>query len=89
MEYHRAQGNHEQQVYLELFRGTLANVVRKAREEGRLDDWLLALSHVAGASSGQWRDTCVAYAQQLVNDRHHHKAASFLIVANKVRVTST
>ena len=82
VQYHKDSGNHEQTVLLELFRGTLTSVIAKARQNDRLDDWLVALSPLA--TTGQWHELAQAYAKQLANDKHCHKAVSYLLAANKV-----
>ena len=70
-------------MLLELFRGNLPEAVAKAKQDGRLTDWLLALSPVATTQA--WRELCEAYAKQLSKDQMYHQAASYLLAANKVR----
>ena len=69
-------------MLLELFRGNLPEAVAKAKQDGRLTDWLLGLSPVATTQA--WRELCEAYAKQLSNDQMYHQAASYLLAANKV-----
>ncbi|XP_049810273.1 gem-associated protein 5 [Schistocerca nitens] len=81
-ELHTKNGHFEFVQEMEHWKGNLANIIKEATERKSLSDWLVSLSPMI--SQRVWRETVEVYAKQLTDAGFYHKAASYLLVLNKV-----
>ncbi|XP_005111524.2 uncharacterized protein LOC101862229 [Aplysia californica] len=72
-------------LQLELWRGNVAGAVQIARQRNELSDWIVAMA--PQASLELWQEVSGEYAEQLEEDGQYHKAATYLLAAQKVRQT--
>lgn len=79
---HTKNGQFEFVQEMEHWKGNLADTIKEARAKKCLSDWLVSLSPMV--SQRVWRETVEEYAEQLAGTGFHHKAASYLLVLNKV-----
>ncbi|TRY71553.1 hypothetical protein TCAL_05401 [Tigriopus californicus] len=79
---HLTENNLSAFSHMKLWTGDYREVLKQLISLGKLTDW-----HVSVALScdyGLWQEACEAYARQLTHDDDHVKAASYLLLLNKV-----
>nr|CAD7427827.1 unnamed protein product [Timema monikensis] len=79
---HRTKGREMLISHMELWKGNTGEMLREASRKKALNDWLVSLA--PSISHRVWVEMCVAYSEQLTVQGLFHKAASYLLVCNKV-----
>ncbi|XP_060078827.1 uncharacterized protein LOC132558299 [Ylistrum balloti] len=67
---------------LEIWKGNINGALRLAREREELSDWLVSMAPMANFDT--WITVCEDYATQLESEGQYHKAATYLLAAQKV-----
>ncbi|XP_077983936.1 gem-associated protein 5-like [Glandiceps talaboti] len=80
--YHLEQGNLENYLHLEIWKGNIGKALQVAKEQGQLNDWLVSLAPLGGHSL--WLQMVEAYANQLCTQEVYIKAVSYYLACHKV-----
>ncbi|EZA61582.1 Gem-associated protein [Ooceraea biroi] len=79
---HRARGNTNVAIEMDIWSGNLRETLMTAVKNYRLNDFLVSLA--PNLSMKLWREICEAYAQQLVMEGNVEKAVSYLLGIHKI-----
>lgn len=80
---HLTENNLSAFSHLKLWSGDYREVITQAMSLGKLTDWHVSLA--LSCDYGLWQEACESYARQLTHDDDHVKAASYLLLLNKVQ----
>ncbi|XP_070554700.1 gem-associated protein 5-like [Ptychodera flava] len=80
--YHMEQGNLENYLQLEIWKGNIGKAIQVAKERGQLNEWLVSMAPLGGHDL--WLQTAEAYARQLCSQELYLKASSYLVACHKV-----
>ncbi|OWF45310.1 gem-associated protein 5-like [Mizuhopecten yessoensis] len=81
-QHHRDHDNMDYYYQLEIWKGNINGALRLAREREELSDWLVSMAPMANFDT--WITVCEDYATQLESEGQYHKAATYLLAAQKV-----
>ncbi|CAH1777523.1 unnamed protein product [Owenia fusiformis] len=80
--YHLEQGNIEQFILLELWKGNVSSAIKMAAQNNQLSDWLVSMAPMV--SHKFWLEMLGAYGRQLSQEGNYHRAATYYIAANRI-----
>nr|XP_006819751.1 PREDICTED: gem-associated protein 5-like [Saccoglossus kowalevskii] len=81
-DYHLEQGNIDNFIQLEIWKGNIGRALQVAKDKGQLNDWLVSMAPLGGQNL--WIQSCECYAKQLCSQEQYMKAVSYYLSAHKV-----